>query len=160
LFSRAAKDFGIANKHVSCSAAQRKFWNCEQTHCIWFSRAGKILEVRPKALYFFQPRREKFWICDQKHCILFAKRNFGITNKSTLFGSAAQRIFGNCDLQHCIFFSLHGLTKHSALVAIPKPFSARLNKIQCFWSQLQKFLCAADPNRVLLFTIPKFSLRC
>jgi hypothetical protein len=55
LFSRGAKNCGIANQSTGfCSAAQRKFWNCVT-----------------KALYLVQPRRDKFWNRDQKHCISF-----------------------------------------------------------------------------------------
>jgi hypothetical protein len=83
LSSRAAKNFGIASKSTAFfAAAQRKFWNLptEATQTILFCRAAKIfgicqqkhlqlkltafgsvaqrnfLELRPKAVYFVQPR--------------------------------------------------------------------------------------------------------
>jgi hypothetical protein len=96
LFSRAATNFGIANKStVLCSGAQRKvldlrpkalyfvqprsdkFRNCEQKHCTCTAAQRKVLELRPKALHFVQPRSEIAWNCEQ----------------NTVFCSAAQRIF-------------------------------------------------------------------
>jgi hypothetical protein len=52
-----------------------------------FNRAAKILELRTKALYFFQPRKENFWNLPTKatqiKCILLPHgENFGIVNKA------------------------------------------------------------------------------
>jgi hypothetical protein len=60
--------------------------------------------VRPKVLYFIQPRRERFWICDQKYCILFSRaaKNCGTVNKSTAFCSAVHR--KNYELRTKAFF--------------------------------------------------------
>jgi hypothetical protein len=101
--SPRGENFGIAMKStVFGSAAQRKFWNCEQKHCIWVSRAEKkalyfissaeksfgfatkssvfcsavqrnIFELRTKPPRFVQPRTEKILNRDQKHCILSSR---------------------------------------------------------------------------------------
>jgi hypothetical protein len=115
LISRAAKNFGIANKSTAFlfSRAAKTFWNCAHKHSIWFSRAEEFLELRPKTLYLFsraekffgiatkstvlcsaQPRREIFWNCDPKHCTLFSReeKSVGIASKSTTFCSAVQGI--------------------------------------------------------------------
>jgi hypothetical protein len=41
---------------VFSSAMQRKFWKCEQKHCIWQRK-----NLNSKALYFVQQRSEKLW---------------------------------------------------------------------------------------------------
>jgi hypothetical protein len=61
--SAAQRNFGIANKkkHRSlCQPRSEKVLNCEQKRCILFRWAAKILESRPKALYFVQSRSEIF----------------------------------------------------------------------------------------------------
>jgi hypothetical protein len=45
LFCRAAKKFGICRQKLlkpPCSAAQGKYFECEQKHCVLFSRVAKI----------------------------------------------------------------------------------------------------------------------
>jgi hypothetical protein len=58
-------------------------------------------------VHFGQPRRRKIWN-------LPAEANFGIANKSTVFGSAAQRKFWKCDRKHCILFSRAAKTSEIA----------------------------------------------
>jgi hypothetical protein len=87
------KPFGIANKsNVFCSAAQRKFWNCEQKHSIWFIRAEGILDWDQNTVPYLLSCAPKF---------------FEIETKSTVpvLCSAAQRKFRNCQQKHCIWFS-------------------------------------------------------
>jgi hypothetical protein len=101
LFS-AAKNGGIVNKSTAfcsdahrkkselrtkaffCSAAQRKFWNRDQKHCIWFSRAAKNFGIASKTTVFSSAAQRKFWNLPtnptQTDCILFcrAASNLGI----------------------------------------------------------------------------------
>jgi hypothetical protein len=98
-----SENFGISQQKqlkltAFCSAVQRKikelrpkalyFVENFQTTAYFVQSRRKTLELRSKALYFAQPYSE----------------NFGIVNKSTVFGSAAQRKLWNCE-QNCTLFS-------------------------------------------------------
>jgi hypothetical protein len=67
---------------VFCSTAQRKV-------------SGFANKTNSTLRHFVRLHSEKLLNCEQKHCILFrrAAKNFGITNKSTVFRSAAQQKF-------------------------------------------------------------------
>jgi hypothetical protein len=78
------ENFGIATKNtVSCSAAQRKFWNCEQKYCILFSRATKNIWNANKSTVFVHPQ---FWNLSSKT----TQKQL----KLTAFSSAAARSLG------------------------------------------------------------------
>jgi hypothetical protein len=77
---RPARNFGISHQrqNVFVLAYSKEFWNLstQASHIDLFCRTAqrKILRCE-QALYFVQPRSENFWV----------------VNKSTFFGSAAQR---------------------------------------------------------------------